>query len=127
MNITLLSVLTAGLMPILWTGTAKILGARERRFDNRNARAWQQQLTGAAARAHAAHLNAFEAFPLFAAAVLSVLITDTGGESLDALAALYVALRLGYGLCYIADLATLRSLVWLSALICNVWIFSLAL
>ena len=63
MQTALICVLIAGLMPYLWTAVAKVLGPR---YDNRNVRVWQSRLEGAAQRAHAAHLNSFEAFPFFA-------------------------------------------------------------
>ena len=74
MKTALICVLIAGLMPYLWTTVAKIAGPR---YDNRNVREWQSRLTGMAQRAHAAHLNSFEAFPFFAAAVLAALVAGS--------------------------------------------------
>lgn len=127
MNIPVYSLIAAGLMPILWTGTAKVIGGQSRRFNNRDTRAWQAGLSGLPARAHAAHLNSFEAFPLFATAVLLARQMPDSTTQLDLLCIIYVALRLGYGICYLADRATLRSLVWLTALGINLMIFRLAL
>ncbi|WP_370873528.1 MAPEG family protein [Hydrogenophaga sp.] len=39
---------------------------------------------------------------------------------LDVLAFLYIVLRLLYIMMYVADLATVRSLVWLLALVANI-------
>ena len=78
MKTALICVLIAGLMPYLWTTVAKIAGPR---YDNRNVRDWQSKLTGLAQRAHAAHLNSFEAFPFFAAAVLAA---ASGAQGYDA-------------------------------------------
>jgi uncharacterized MAPEG superfamily protein len=122
MNTPIACLLIAGLMPILWTATAKVLGARERRFNNRDTRGWQAGLQGAAARAHAAHLNSFEAFPLFAAAVLVTMIAGADDAVSTALMIAFVLLRLTYGICYVADWPSLRSLVWLLALASNVWL-----
>ena len=124
MNTALSCILIAGLMPYAWTITAKIAG---KRYDNRNPRAWQSQLAGLPARAHAAHLNSFEAFPLFAAAVLSVLAVGGDPVWLERLAVAFVALRLAYGLAYLLDQASLRSLLWITALACNVGVFTLAI
>ena len=115
-------VLAAGVMPILFTGIAKFLG---KRYDNRQPRSWQAKLEGAPARAHAAHLNSFEAFPLFAAGVL--LAQGAGAEQalVDQLAVAFILLRLGYGGCYIAGWANPRSLVWLAAFGCAVALYFL--
>ena len=120
MHTALLCVLIAGLMPFLWTTVAKVSGPR---YDNRDVRGWQARLTGLPQRATAAHLNSFEAFPLFATAVLAALLTGADAERTMWLALAFVALRLAYGLVYLLDVAPLRSLVWFAALGCNVAIF----
>ena len=120
MQIAFYCVLIAGLMPYLWTLVAKVRG---RRFDNANVRSWQAGLTGLPLRAHAAHLNSFEVFPLFATAVLVARLTGGEPGRVDALAVAFIGLRLLYGIFYLADKATLRSLVWLAAMVCVVMIF----
>ena len=60
----------------------------------------------------AAHANMFEAFPLFAAAVLVVQVTGTIGTLANVLAGMFIVARILYTLLYLADRATLRSLVW---------------
>jgi uncharacterized MAPEG superfamily protein len=120
MKTAFICVLLAGLMPYLWTLVAKVRG---RRFDNANVRTWQAGLTGMPARAHAAHLNSFEAFPLFAVAVIVAQLNGGDQGRVDALAMAFVGLRLLYGLLYLADRATLRSVVWLAALVCVLAIF----
>ena len=120
MTIALYCVLAAGLMPILWTGVAKVRGPR---YNNFNVRLWQGKLEGAAQRAHAAHLNSFEAFPLFAAAVIVAQMTGADQARIDMLALSFIGLRVLYGILYIADKATLRSLVWMAAMVCTIMIF----
>lgn len=120
MTIALYCVLAAGLMPILWTGVAKVRGPR---YNNFNVRLWQGKLEGAAQRAHAAHLNSFEAFPLFAAAVIVAQMTGADQARVDMLALSFIGLRVLYGILYIADKATLRSLVWMAAMVCTIMIF----
>lgn len=66
MTIALWCVLVAGLLPYVATVIAKA-GTD---FDNRNPRAWLARQQGYRHRASAASMNAFEALPLFAAAVL---------------------------------------------------------
>src|ERR1700741_5342460 len=120
MNIAFVCVLIAGLMPYLWTLVAKVRGHR---FDNANVRTWQAGLSGLPLRAHAAHLNSFEAFPLFATAGIVARLTGADQGRVDALSISFVGLRLLFGLLYLADKATLRSLVCLAAMVCVVIIF----
>ncbi|GIX34705.1 MAG: hypothetical protein KatS3mg126_0484 [Lysobacteraceae bacterium] len=115
MSVLVTCLLAAGLMPYLFTAVAKLAGPR---FDNRDPRTWQARLSGFPQRAHAAHLNAFEAFPLFAVGVLFSLQQQVAVEAIQPWAIGFVVLRLAYGLCYLLDRPTLRSLVWLLALIC---------
>lgn len=124
MHTALLCVLVAGLLPYLFTGVAKAGGGR---YDNRDVRSWQAGLTGVAYRAHAAHLNSFEAFPFFAAAVLAAMATGADASRVNLLAIAFVVLRLAYFGIYLANLAALRSLVWFGALGCAIAIFVEAL
>ena len=101
-------VLIAGLMPYAATLTAK--GGT--RFDNHNPRAWLAAQTGWRARAHSAQLNSFEAFPLFAAAVIVAHELNAPQARVNALALVFVAARGSYLGAYLADLAMLRSIVW---------------
>jgi uncharacterized MAPEG superfamily protein len=124
MHTALLCVLVAGLLPYLFTGVAKAIGPR---YDNRDVRSWQARLEGRAYRAHAAHLNSFEAFPFFAAAVLAAMVAGADASRVNLLAIAFVALRLVYFAVYLANLAALRSLVWFAALGCAIAIFVAAL
>ncbi len=116
--------LAAGLMPFVFTGIAKLSGTR---FDNRDPRAWQDRLSGLPQRAHAAHLNSFEAFPLFAVGVLLCLQQQVATEQVLPWALAFVALRIGFGVCYLAGWAMLRSVVWLLAILCAVRLYLLPL
>ncbi len=120
MTIAYWCVLIAALLPFAFTGAAKI-GARG--FNNRRVRDFQQSLSGWRQRAHWAHQNTFEAFPPFAAAVIIAHLAGAEQTHIDALAISFILLRLAYGGLYIADQATLRSLVWFGALICVVALF----
>ena len=115
MQTALICVLIAGLMPYLWTAVAKVTGPR---YDNRNVRAWQARLEGLPQRAHAAHLNSFEAFPFFAAAVLAAIVSHAYTHRSAMLSVVFVLSRLLYGLIYLWNAATLRSLVWFFAFGC---------
>lgn len=122
MTIGLWCVLAGLLMPYLWTAVAKSMGRYSLR-SNQDPRAFMAQLRGAPARANAAQLNSFEAFPAFAAAVLVAQFTHANQHSIDTLAATWVALRLLYGVVYVADFARLRSVVWFAAIACVIGLF----
>ena len=112
-------VLIAGLLPYLATSIAKG-GAR---FDNNDPRAWLSRQTGWRARAHSAQQNSFEAFPLFAAAVLVAHQTGAAQAHVDMLAVAFVGARLAYLAAYIANLALLRTLVWMIGMALVIAIF----
>lgn len=124
MSIAFWCVLAGGLMPLIWTGVAKFSGDRKLGpRDNLNPREWLEQCTGVQKRAHWAQLNAFEAFPLFAAGVIVAHLAGVAQARIDALALAWVALRLVYGLLYLADKGQARTLVWTAALLCVVALF----
>jgi uncharacterized MAPEG superfamily protein len=116
-------VLIAAFLPVLFTGIAKFSGPG---FDNRAPRDFQERLTGFRQRAHWAHLNSFEAFPPFAAAVLIAHQIGTLAQgTLDGLAVGFVVSRLLYGAFYILDRDLLRSLAWTAATGC--WVAMLVM
>ena len=124
MQTALICVLIAGLMPYLWTGVAKFTGPR---YDNRDTRGWQARLAGLPHRADAAHLNSFEAFPLFAIAVLAAYVTGVDSTRVLPLSVAFVVLRLIYGVVYLLNLASIRSLVWMAGIACPVALLVLAI
>lgn len=109
MTIAYWCVLIAGVLPLLATAIAKYGGER---FSNRYPRAWLDKQQGFRARAHAAQLNSFEAFPLFAAAVIIAHLAQAPQRWLDALAVAFIVARVAYIVCYVADWHWVRSLVW---------------
>lgn len=120
MPIALWCVLVAAFLPILSVFPAKLT----RDYDNARPRDPAFWAEGFRARAMGAQANGFEAFPLFAVAVL--VAYQQGGDPfwIDVLAAAFIGLRGLYILCYWADKATLRSLVWSAAVACCVAIFT---
>jgi uncharacterized MAPEG superfamily protein len=119
MTIAFWCVLAAGLLPY----SATMLAKSRRGFDNENPRAWLQEQRGFRQRANGAQLNSFEVFPLFAAAVIIATYLHAPQHTLDRLASGFVMARVLYIVCYIADLAALRSVVWFAGLICCIGIF----
>lgn len=81
-------------------------------YDNSHPRDQQARLVGWGRRAQAAHQNAFELFGPFAAAVLIAHQAGADPRWSTIFAVTVVAARALYPVLYIADLATLRSLVW---------------
>lgn len=120
MTVALWCVLIAGLMPYLATTVAKAGGER---YDNRDPRQWLEAQQGWRRRADNAQKNAFEAFPLFAAAVIVAHLLQAPQERVDALAVIFVAARLAYFAAYLADWHWARSVVWLIAWLCPILIF----
>jgi uncharacterized MAPEG superfamily protein len=119
MTTALWCVLTTGLMPYATVALAKAGPG----FDNHLPRTWLATLTGWRARAHAAHLNSFEAFPLFAVAVLVAQITGAAQHRVDVLALVFLGARVAYLFAYLADFASLRSIIWLVGIGTAVTIF----
>lgn len=109
MTLALWCVLAAGILPYVATLIAKS-GRRE--FDNRAPRDWLARQEGFRKRANAAQLNSFEAFPLFAAAVMIAHLVRGPQAMVDLLAVLFIVLRLLYLACYLANQSLLRSSVW---------------
>ena len=112
-------ILVAGLLPYAATVAAKS-GAK---FDNNNPRDWLAKQEGWRRRANAAQSNGFEAFPLFAAAVIVAHLAHAPQGRVDLLAMVFVAARVGYLAAYLADVAPVRSLLWMVGLGCAVALF----
>ena len=114
----------AALLPIVCAGIAKwgTFGKprRDGGFDNENPRAWLARQTDWRARANAAQANSFEALPFFMGAVIIAHQLGAYQTRLDLLAFVYVVLRVVFILLYVANLASVRSLVWALALVINV-------
>lgn len=122
MPIAFWCLLLAGVLPIVTIGIAKAGGPD---FDNHDPRGWLERQSGRARRADMAHRNHFEAFPFFAAGVLSASFLQAPQTRIDELAMAFVAMRILYTVCYLADRATLRSLCWTIGYLCVIGLFLL--
>ena len=124
MTLAFWCVLVAGLLPFAAIAVAK----SDKTFWRHNnlPREWEAKLTGKAARAHAAHLNSFEAFPLFAVAVIIAALCKAPQSAVDGIAVAFVLARVAFIGCYLADRASLRSFVWVIAFALNVSLFFVA-
>lgn len=104
-------VLAAALLPYVFTLIAKSGG---RRYNNHVPREFLEKQEGFRKRAHWVQLNSFEAFPPFAAAVIIAHMAGAAQPTIDSLAIAFIGIRVLYGVMYLADLAALRSLVWMA-------------
>jgi len=123
MTLAYWSVLIAAVLPYLTIFVAK---AGAKGFDNRRPREWYERAQGYRQRAVWAQQNSFEIFPLFAAAVIIAHLTGATQAWVDGLAIAFVASRVAYAVCYIADLHLARSLVWTLGFGCCVALFIIA-
>ena len=124
MTIAYWCVLAAGLLPFVAITFAKWDKSYLR--GNVAPREWEARLQGMQTRAHAAHLNSFEAFPLFAAGVIIASLCKAPQPTIDGIAIAFVVTRLVYIACYLGNLATMRSVVWVVGLGLTVALFVIA-
>lgn len=120
MTIAYWCVLVAAILPLVATLIAKAGGER---YSNRYPRVWLEKQQGYRGRAHAAQSNSFEAFPLFAAAVIIAHLTHAPQARIDLLAVIFVIARIAYLVCYVADWHWIRSLVWFAGFLACIAIF----
>ncbi|GAA6150915.1 MAPEG family protein [Pseudoteredinibacter isoporae] len=83
-------------------------------YDNASPRDQQRELAGWGKRALAAHHNTLEAIPIFGLALLTAAFLELPASQLHLCAGGFVLARVLYQLCYLADWATLRSVVWIA-------------
>ena len=114
-------IFVAVLLSLLTIAPVKAFGYRT--FDNTNPRDPAFYTPGIRARAFGAHLNGLEVLPFFAAAVLLAEFRAAPQQWIDLLSAGFVAIRLVYIFAYLANLATMRTLLWNAGFLVNVAIF----
>ncbi|GAA5556678.1 hypothetical protein Asch01_01383 [Acinetobacter schindleri] len=112
-------ILAACLLPYIFTMIAKKTGGFKAK-DNQNPRDFLEQSTGVAKRAHAVQQNSFESLPLFIAAVLMAEYLVMPQSLIMTFGIGYLIFRVLYGICYLANWATLRSIMWLLSMLCPV-------
>lgn len=110
------------LVPVVFTIYAKA----SKDFDNAKPREYMERIAGARKRAYWAVQNSYETFPLFMAAVLLAERAGVAQQTVNLLAIGFVVCRFVYGLMYVLDKATIRSLVWAISMICIVSLFVLS-
>lgn len=117
-------ILGACLLPYVFTMIAKAAGGFKVR-DNQNPREFLAKTSGLAARANAVQQNSFESLPLFIAAILMAEYMVVPQFMIMTLGIAYLVLRFIYGICYLTNLATLRSIIWFMSMACPIYLLIL--
>lgn len=127
MTIAQFCLLITCLLPMGCALMAKSKGFGKRRreggFDNNQPREWLARLDGWQARANAAQANSWEALPIFIAGLFVASQHQAAQSTVDMLALGFLALRLGFIAAYVADKASLRSLLWVAGLAACIALF----
>jgi uncharacterized MAPEG superfamily protein len=120
-NLPIASLLVAMALPYVW-GAASV-PLRKKQFgslDNNHPREQQAKATGALARAQGASANAFEALAVYGPAVVLQQVAAPTAALASTLALAWIVARVLHGVCYLANLAPVRSLMWLVGMACAV-------
>lgn len=114
-------ILIACLLPYIFTIIAKVTGGFKG-SDNQNPREFLAKTTGLSARANAVQQNSFESLPLFIAAILMAeyMVVPQGFTMM--MGSAYIVLRIIYGICYLLNLSTLRSIIWFMSMVCPIFL-----
>ena len=120
-----LCVMIAGLMPILWAGIGKVLGRFQIKEDNKAPRAFFSKASGKAQRANWAQLNSWESFAPFAAAVIIAYQAGVRGRQIDQAATVFIVARALYGITYIFDWASARTIVYIVGIAANLSLYAM--
>lgn len=119
MEILIICLFLALLLPLLAKGPVAYAMAKLGGYNNNHPREQQSKLTGFGARALAAHQNAFESLILFAPAIILALVTSNINQTVIVLAIVHVISRVLYNILYLINIGLLRSIVWGIATLCS--------
>ncbi len=119
MTIGYWSVLAMIIFPYIFTAIAK----SNKNFNNHEPREYLSKLEGWRKRAHFVQLNSFEIAPAFGIAVIIAHLTHTVQPTIDKIAIVFVVSRIIYAICYLNDLALLRTLFWTIGFACVISLF----
>ena len=117
MTVAFWCVLIAALLPYVPFALASS------KLDARTPRVGAQALEGLAARGYGAHLNSFEAFPFFAAAVIVSHVVEGANATVDWLAVAFIVARLAHMAFYMMDRPPLRTTFFFIGLALTIVIF----
>tara|TARA_B100001971_G_scaffold37960_1_gene32976 strand:+ start:17119 stop:17502 length:384 start_codon:yes stop_codon:yes gene_type:complete len=102
---------------IFWTAYAKMTNLKQ--YNNNAPRDFLNSLTGSAKRSYWAHLNSNEALPIFMTVIICANISGVSPNTIHLLGAGALITRIIYGVLYIKDLASPRSIVWALSYLCK--------
>lgn len=125
-SVAIWAMMIASVLPVIFALLAKAMGGFSM-ADNAYPRETLATLTGRAARANAAQQNSFESLPIFLASVVVAMLFFVPQVVVNYLAVLYVLLRIVYGIAYIINLPTFRSIIWALSMVCCLMLFYLAI
>ena len=117
MTVAFWCVLIAGLLPYV------VFGPAATKLDIKMPRRLVADLEGLPARAHGAHLNHFETFPFFAAAVIVAHVVSGPSALVNWLAVAFIVVRVFYTAMYLTDRQPLRSSSFFVGLLIAIAIF----
>ena len=119
MSIAYWCILIAAILPYPLT----VLAKAGKNFNNHAPREQLAHAEGYKKRAYWAQLNAFEAFPAFAAAVIVAHLQHVTQSTVDTLALVFITMRVLHAAFYILDKAALRSIAWAIGFACIIGLF----
>jgi uncharacterized MAPEG superfamily protein len=93
------------------------------KLDPKLPRLGSAKLEGFAARANGAHLNAFENFPPFAAAVIISFVVEGASSAVNVLAVIWLIARIAHIGFYLTDRSPLRSASFMTGVLMTAIIF----
>ncbi len=124
MTIAFVCVLIAIVLPQIWAAIAKSQLVKSGEYNNNAPRPQlAAQLSGPQQRAKWAEQNTYETLPGFIAGVIIAHLAGADQLTIDILAIVYVVARLAYGVCYIKDMASVRSGVWVVGFLAIIGLF----
>lgn len=127
MSTIVLSLWFVSLMPIVSAWVGGYYRFRQfGRIDNKHPRLEQSQLDGAGARAVASQANCWEALALWIVALFAAYVTGVPLDSLATVAWLFMGARLLHFVSYLANQDVIRSLAFMVAFGCCLYILVLA-
>ncbi|WP_288129339.1 MAPEG family protein [Microbulbifer sp.] len=116
--------LMALMMPPIFAAIAK--ATAEGRYNNRSPRAFLEKQSGISRRADWAQRNSFEILPAFIAGIFAAIAAGIDEQWLARLSIIFVVTRILYGICYLKDWASARTLCWFVGLACCLWLLMMA-
>jgi uncharacterized MAPEG superfamily protein len=120
MSIAFWCVLVASVLPLLAAYPAKA----DPELDNRDPRARHAVQTGFRRRAYAAHQNSWEAFMVFAVAVIAAEMNGGSQQAVNSLAIVFIVVRIAYIAAYLKGVGFIRSGLWTAGWILSIAIFT---